>query len=109
VLKTLVLPLLHLWIRAQGGVNRFRQREKLNAAVYALRIFTEHDLINRDIRAAWVCDLVTAIIQRIARLILTRPHVRVEVEQLSQPYDWREIAQCFSFEFRTQFLFRFVL
>jgi hypothetical protein len=33
----------------------------------------------------------------------------VEVEQLTQTNDRREIAQPFALEFRTQFLFRFVL
>ena len=48
----LVFPLLHLRIRAERGVNRFRQREKLDAAVHAFGIFAEHDLIDRDVFAA---------------------------------------------------------
>ena len=42
-----VFPRLHLRIGAERGVNRFRQREKLDAAVHAFGVFTEHDLIDR--------------------------------------------------------------
>src|SRR5262249_62021890 len=53
--------------------------------------------------------LFSAIIQRVSGITLTRSHVRVEMEQLPQPHDRREITQSFSLEFRTQLFFRFVL
>src|SRR5207253_10303433 len=109
ILKALLLPLFHLRISAQGGVNRFRQRKELNAAIHALGIFPEHDLIDRYIFPAWVRDLVPAIVQRVAGITFARPHVRVEMEELPQSYDRREIAQAFALEFRTQFLFGLVL
>src|SRR5439155_12892406 len=84
-------------------------RKKLDTAVHAFGIFTEYDLIDWLIFATRVRDLITAIVQRIAGITFTRPHVCVEIEQLPQSYDGREIAQSFSIEFRTQFLFRFIL
>src|SRR5207249_10470813 len=90
ILEALLLPLLHLRIRAQRGVNRLRQWEKLDAAVHALGIFTEHNLIDGHVRAARVRYLVTAIIQRFARITFARPHVRVEMEERPQAYDRRE-------------------
>ncbi len=50
-----------------------------------------------------------AIIQRVAGITLTRPHVGVQVEHLPQPHDRREIDQPFALEFRDQFFLGFVL
>ena len=96
----LVFPLLHLRIGAQRGVNRFRQWEKFNAAVHAFGIFSEHDLIDRNILAAGIRDLCATIIQRVTRITFARPHVGMEVEQLSQPHDGRKVGQPFVFQFR---------
>ena len=51
VVQALFLPRLHFRIGAQRGVNRFRQREELHAAVAAFGIFAEHDLIDLHIFA----------------------------------------------------------
>ena len=104
-----VFPLLHFRVCAQRGVNRFWQRKKFHAAVHALGVFSEHDLIDRHIFAAWIRDLVAAEIERVAGITFTRPHVGVEIEHLTQPDDRRKINQSFVFQFRRQFFLRFRL
>ena len=104
-----VFPFLHLRIRAQRGVNRFRQREKLNAAVHSLGVFPEHDLVDRHIFAARIRDFVAAKIERVAGITFTRPHVGVEVEHLAQPDDGRKVNQPLVLQFRRQFFLRFRL
>ena len=96
-------------LRTERGVNRFRQREKLDAAVHALGVFAEHDLIDRHIFAARVRDLVAAIVERVAGIAFARPHVGVEVEHLPQLDDRRKVDQPLVLEFRRQFFLRFVL
>jgi hypothetical protein len=105
----LVFPFFHLRVRAQRCVNRFRQREKLDAAVHAFGIFTEHNLVDRDIFSARISDLAAAIIQRVAGVTFARPHVGVEVEHLSQPDNRRKVNEPFVFQLRRQFFFRFRL
>jgi hypothetical protein len=105
----LIFPLFHFRVRAQRGVNLFRQREKLDAAVHPLGVFSKHDLIDRHIFATGIRDLVTAEIERIARITFARPHVGVEIEHLTQPDDRRKINQPFPFQFRRQFFLRFGL
>jgi hypothetical protein len=105
----LVFPLLHFRIRAKRRVDLFRQRKKFHAAVHAFGVFSKHDLINWNVFAARVRDLVATIIERIARITLTRPHVGVEIEHLTQADDRRKIYQPFSLQFRRQFFFGFGL
>ena len=85
ILESLVNPLLHFRIGAERGVNRFRQREKFDAAVHPFGIFAEHNLIDRHILAARVGDFVAAEVKRIAGITFTRAHVGMEIEQLTQP------------------------
>ena len=96
----LIFPLLHLRVCAQRGVNRFWQREKLDAAVHSLGVFPEHNLIDWHIFAAWIRDLVAAEIERIADVTFTRPHVGVEIEHLTQPDNGRKVNQPFVLQFR---------
>ena len=105
----LLFPRLHLWIGAKRGINRLGQREKLDTTVHAFGIFAEHHLIDRDVRAAWISDLGAAIIQRVAGITFARPHVRMQVEHLTQLDDRRKVNQPLGLELRNQFFLGFSL
>ena len=100
---SLVFPLLHLRVRAQRGVNWLGKRKELDPAVHAFGIFAKHHLIDRDVFAAGIGDLISAIIERVAGITFARPHVGVQVEHLAQPDDGRKVNQPFVFQFRRQF------
>src|SRR5581483_5316540 len=79
------------------------------AAIHSFGVFAKHHLVDRHIRAGRVCDFVTPIIERIAGITFARPHVGMEMEQLSQSDDRRKIIQSFAFKLRAQFFLCFVL
>src|SRR5205814_8130114 len=80
--SSLVFPLLHLRVRAQGGVNWLGKRKELTPAVHAFGVFAKYHLIDRDVFATGIGDLVSPIIQRVAGITFARPHVGVNVEYL---------------------------
>ena len=107
--SSLVFPLLHLRVRAQSGVNWLGKRKELDSAVHAFGIFAKHNLIDRDVFAAGIRDLIPAIIERVAGITFTGPHVGVQIEHLAQPDDGGKVNQPFVFQFGRQFFLGFRL